>query len=207
MPHARRLRLLLVAAGLPLLLAGCANHMAMSDRDCMTRVMYFESNRSSEEGMVAVGTTVMNRLATPGYPKTVCGVIGQRNQYADGVLDKPMNPREAAQISQVADHVLAGERHPQVGSAMFFHTAGLTFPYHNMHYVAVAGGNAFYEKTDVRSVMHTPSGFSEPMSTMLRTSVPLVRTARASVLFPSHPPTTLTALISRSLGLSKEPRG
>jgi spore germination cell wall hydrolase CwlJ-like protein len=30
--------------------------------------------------------------------------------------------------------------------AMFFHTAGLKFKYDNMHYVAVAGGNAFYEK-------------------------------------------------------------
>ena len=29
---------------------------------------------------------------------------------------------------------------------MFFHRAGLTFPYKNMHYVLVAGGNAFYEK-------------------------------------------------------------
>jgi len=33
-----------------------------------------------------------------------------------------------------------------VGNAQFFHTAGLTFPYNNMHYVLVAGGNAFYEK-------------------------------------------------------------
>ena len=29
---------------------------------------------------------------------------------------------------------------------MFFHTAGYSFPYRNMHYVVVAGGNAFYQK-------------------------------------------------------------
>ena len=28
----------------------------------------------------------------------------------------------------------------------FFHMAGLRFSYANMHYVTVAGGNAFYEK-------------------------------------------------------------
>ena len=123
--------------------------MGLDDRECMTRVMYFESNRSSEDGMLAVGTTVMNRLESPKYPKTVCGVVGQRNQFADGVLSKPMNPRLAARVAQVADAVLAGARHPQVGSAMFFHTAGYTFPYRNMHYVAVAGGNAFYEKVSV----------------------------------------------------------
>ena len=129
-------------------LGGCATFPGreLTDQECMTRVMYFESNRSSPDGMVAVGTTVMNRLATPGYPKTVCGVVGQPNQYARGVLTRSMNPREAARIATVADAVLNGERHPQVGGAMFFHTAGLSFPYTNMHYVAVAGGTAFYEK-------------------------------------------------------------
>ncbi len=29
---------------------------------------------------------------------------------------------------------------------MYFHTAGLHFPYKNMHYTMVAGGNAFYVK-------------------------------------------------------------
>ena len=47
----------------------------------------------------------------------------------------------------MADKVLSGERHPQLpANAKFFHTAGLTFPYTNMHYLLVAGGDAFYEK-------------------------------------------------------------
>ncbi len=118
----------------------------LTDRECMTRVMYFESNRSSEDGMLAVGTTVMNRVAAPGYPKTVCGVVGQPGQFASGVLSRPMNPRQAERVAKVADAVLDGARHPQVGNAMFFHTLGYSFPYTNMRYVAVTGGNAFYEK-------------------------------------------------------------
>ncbi len=137
--------LLVLAAAAPSL-AGCAGSQ-LTDHECMTRVMYFESNRSSPEGMLAVGTTVMNRLDNPKYPKDVCSVVGQRSQFAPGVLDKPMNPREAALPARMADKVLSGERHPQMpADAMFFHTAGLTFPYTNMHYVLVAGGNAFYEK-------------------------------------------------------------
>lgn len=119
---------------------------SLSERDCMTRVMYFESNRSSEAGMTAVGTTVMNRITSGRYPSTVCGVVGQPGQFAEGALKKPMNRREAQRIGLVADRVLAGERNSDIGGAMFFHTAGLTFPYTNMHYTAVAGGNAFYEK-------------------------------------------------------------
>ncbi len=120
---------------------------ARSPHECMTRVMYFESNRSSEEGMLAVGTVVMNRLYAKGYPNDVCGVVGQKNQFAEGVLRKPMTePRSVQLASRVAHQVLNGARHPGVGNAMFFHTAGLTFPYKNMYYVLVAGGNAFYER-------------------------------------------------------------
>jgi spore germination cell wall hydrolase CwlJ-like protein len=118
-----------------------------SSKECLMRAMYFESNRSSEDGMYAVGTVVMNRLADPRYPKTVCGVVGQPGQFAPGVLSKKMTEvTSIARASRVADRVLGGSRHPGVRRAMFFHTAGLTFPYNNMHYVLVAGGNAFYEK-------------------------------------------------------------
>ena len=131
-------------------LAGCAIFSpfgALSPRQCLTRVMYFESNRSSEEGMLAVGTVVMNRLADTEYPKSVCSVVGQKNQFADGVIWKPMKEkRSMARAAQVADAVLAGARHPGVRDAKHFHTAGLRFPYNNMHYVLEAGGNEFYEK-------------------------------------------------------------
>lgn len=139
-------RLLLLALLVPLgMLASCARHPVMSDEECMTRVMYFESNRSSPEGMLAVGTVVMNRMKSGKYPKTVCGVVGQKKQFAPGVLSKPMGAGRAL-AAKTARVVMKGGKHPEVGRAMFFHTAGYSFPYSNMHYVAIAGGNAFYEK-------------------------------------------------------------
>ena len=122
----------------------------MSEKECMMRAMYFESNRSSSEGMLAVGTVVMNRLGDPRYPKSVCEVVGQKNQFAQGVLTKPMTDSGAILASQVADQVLRGQRHPGVQNAQHFHTAGLRFPYNNMFYVLEAGGNEFYEKRTVR---------------------------------------------------------
>lgn len=143
----------LLAAGSVLLVAACG-HMpsgSRSDRECMARVMYFESIRSSDEGMLAVGTVVMNRLESGQYPKTVCGVVGQKNQFAPGVLSKRMEEGKSRDRAyRVAGEVLGGKRHRGVGKAMFFHTAGRTYHYTNMHYVTVAGGNAFYERKPTR---------------------------------------------------------
>ncbi|MBB3973135.1 cell wall hydrolase [Hansschlegelia beijingensis] len=137
----------MVAAGL----AGCASttgvqRVRLSERECLARAMYFESNRSSDAGMLAVGTVVMNRLKSGKYGSTICQVVGAKNQFAPGVLTRPMTDRGAPRARRVADAVLAGRRHGGVGNAHFFHTAGYKFPYRNMKYVLVAGGNAFYEK-------------------------------------------------------------
>jgi len=118
----------------------------LSEKECMMRAMYFESNRSSADGMLAVGTVVMNRVQDSRYPKSVCGVVGQKNQFADGVLTRRMTDSGAVLAAQVADQVLRGARHPGVQNAQHFHTAGLRFPYNNMYYVLQAGGNEFYEK-------------------------------------------------------------
>jgi len=133
-------------------LAGCGSvpkgASGSKARACLARAMYFESNRSSAEGMLAVGTVVMNRVESGQYPSSVCGVVGQPKQFAPGVLSKPMTDSASRDLAlQVADAVPRGKRHRGVGErAMFFHTAGYRFPYRNMHYVYVAGGNAFYEK-------------------------------------------------------------
>ena len=146
--------------------AGCAlaprdfgGHWWMSSHECLARVMYFESNRSSDAGMLAVGTVVMNRVRSNKFPNTVCAVVGQPRQFAPGALDKPMNGPGRARAERMATAVLLGARHPGVGRAMFFHTAGVQFPYHNMHYVLVAGGNAFYEKTNGNNARRWPGFF------------------------------------------------
>jgi spore germination cell wall hydrolase CwlJ-like protein len=118
------------------------------DRECLKRAMYFESRRTSENGFLAVGSVIMNRLTSGIYPETICGVVAQKNQFAPGVMTRKMDEATAPDLNTAADAVLKGARHPDVKNAMFFHTEGYSFPYNNMHYVAAAGGNVFYEKRD-----------------------------------------------------------
>jgi hypothetical protein len=119
------------------------------ERECLARAMFFESNRSSRDGLVAVGSVVMNRKASGKWGDNICDVVGAKKQFAPGVLSRKMNSKALPDVMAAADAVLKGERHPKVGNdVMFFHTAGLKFPYKNMHYTTVAGGNAFYYKRD-----------------------------------------------------------
>ena len=116
------------------------------EKECLMRAMFFESNRSSRDGLIAVGTVVMNRVRSGKYGDTICEVVGAPRQFAPGVMTRPMNSKALPDVEAAADAVLRGERHSKVKNSMYFHTAGLKFPYKNMHYTVVAGGNAFYER-------------------------------------------------------------
>jgi len=147
------------------------------ERECLVRAMYFESNRSSESGLLGVGTVVMNRVESPRYPETICGVVGAPRQFAPGVMTRQMAQRDLPKIEAIADHVLDGKRHEAVGNAKHFHMAGLRFSYKNMHYVTVAGGNAFYVKGErpERRRIEEPNYQLAAVSTP--TPAPLVTTA------------------------------
>jgi spore germination cell wall hydrolase CwlJ-like protein len=130
----------------PSFLTSRATSHSPKDRECLERAMFFESNRSSRDGMIAVGTVVMNRLRSGQHGSTICQVVGEPGQFAPGVMTRPMNSRALPDVEEAADAVLKGERKAKLKNTMYFHTAGLRFPYKNMHYTMVAGGNAFYEK-------------------------------------------------------------
>jgi spore germination cell wall hydrolase CwlJ-like protein len=116
------------------------------ERECLMRAMYFESNRSSQDGLLAVGTVVMHRVAAGHWGSSVCGVVGAHKQFAPGVLSRRMQG-DTTDLARLADAILAGKRHPKLGkNVMFFHVAGMKFPYKNMRYVHVGGGNTFYYK-------------------------------------------------------------
>ncbi|TPO01547.1 cell wall hydrolase [Mesorhizobium sp. B1-1-5] len=119
---------------------------SLKDKECLQRAMFFESNRSSRDGMIAVGTVVMNRLRSGQHGNTICQVVGEPGQFAPGVMTRPMNSKALPDVEEAAEAVLRGERKAKLKNTMYFHTAGLRFPYKNMHYTMVAGGNAFYEK-------------------------------------------------------------
>ncbi|MEQ1951507.1 cell wall hydrolase [Mesorhizobium yinganensis] len=165
-----------------MVMPGGSHGYSARDKECLMRAMFFESNRSSRDGLVAVGTVVMNRVRSGKYGDTICEVVGQPRQFAPGVMTRKMNSKALPDVEAAADAVLKGERHPKVKNSMFFHTAGLKFPYKNMHYTVVAGGNAFYEKRNRNGdPVVLPPEKAQPVIMVAQANVKPVTTARTSV--------------------------
>src|SRR5215211_7866962 len=57
--------------------------------------MYHEAKGEGRAGMLAVGWVVLNRLADPGYPKTLEGIVTQGCQFGWTCDDRPDEPSDA----------------------------------------------------------------------------------------------------------------
>jgi hypothetical protein len=141
----------------------------------------------------------MNRLTSGIYAPTICGVVTQKNQFAPGLMARKVDEATAPDLDKAADAVLKGARHPDVKEAMFFHRKGLKFPYDNMHYVAVAGGNAFYEKRDQDGQLETAEPKPVDQYVLAYASDGMQQQAISSVMAASEPnlaaPTTSGAAV------------
>ncbi len=48
--------------------------------ECLARGIYFEARGEPTSGKLAVGQVILNRVASPAYPDTVCDVVYQNDQ-------------------------------------------------------------------------------------------------------------------------------
>jgi hypothetical protein len=96
---------------------------------CLTQAVYYEAGFEPLEGRRAVAQVVLNRLRHPAYPKSVCGVVYQRNStpvcqfsfVCDGALYRAPAPGPWAEARAIAAAALSGYVETAVGSATHYH--------------------------------------------------------------------------------------
>jgi spore germination cell wall hydrolase CwlJ-like protein len=98
---------------------------------CLTNAIYFESRGEPERGQMAVAQVVMNRVFSPYYPLTVCGVVYQnahkRNacQFTfacDNVRDVVTEPEAWERAKRISRDILDGKIWlPEIGKATHYH--------------------------------------------------------------------------------------
>ncbi|MFN5998994.1 MAG: cell wall hydrolase [Paracoccaceae bacterium] len=98
---------------------------------CLTEALYFEARGESLEGQIAVAEVILNRVDSPLYPRTVCGVVKQRGgggcQFSYVCTGKKkMREKSAADLAgRIARAMLDGAPRLLTEGATHFHTRGV----------------------------------------------------------------------------------
>jgi spore germination cell wall hydrolase CwlJ-like protein len=97
---------------------------------CLAKAVYFEARGESETGQLAVAQVVLNRVAHPFYPDTICDVVFENQQRrnkcqfsfaCDGRSDRPRNQAAWAQAIKLAKKSMHGTRIEAVGKSTHYH--------------------------------------------------------------------------------------
>lgn len=122
--------------------------------DCLTAAVYFEAASEPDDGQRAVAQVVLNRLAHPLFPKTVCGVVYQGSQRGtgcqftftcDGALLRQRSRYFWDRAQQVARAALAGYVFRPVGLATHYHTFAVHPAWDAaMNFIGQIGAHRFY---------------------------------------------------------------
>ena len=90
----------------------------VAEHICLAQAIYFEARSESEIGRLAVAKVILNRVKSPFYPDTICGVVyqnaGKRNacQFSfacNGKSDRPRRGKAWDEAKSLASRAIAGE--------------------------------------------------------------------------------------------------
>jgi N-acetylmuramoyl-L-alanine amidase len=104
---------------------------------CLALALYWEAGTEGPEGMRAVASVILNRVAHPEFPSTVCAVVTQGGEeppcqfswWCDGRSDRPTDPRAWRLARQIAQAALANPQADRTRGALFFHNTSIATPW------------------------------------------------------------------------------
>lgn len=117
---------------------------------CLRDAIYFEARGETLRGQFAVAEVILNRVDSPRYPRSVCGVVKQSCQFSytcDGQSDKPTDAGAADLAGRIARVMIDGAPRALTMGATHFHNRSVRpgwagrFPQ-----TAAIGGHLFYRQ-------------------------------------------------------------
>lgn len=123
---------------------------------CLAQALYFEARGESVKGQFAVAEVILNRVSSPNFPDTVCGVVhqGTGRKYqcqftytCDGKKEVVHEPAAYAIVSKVAEAMLDGAPRNLTDGATYYHTRAVRPSWARKFLrTAVIGKHYFYRK-------------------------------------------------------------
>lgn len=125
--------------------------------ECLTEALYFEARGESLDGQIAVAEVILNRVDSPLYPRTICGVVKQRGgggcQFSYVCQGKvKMREKSAADLAgRIARAMLDGAPRVLTDGATHFHTRAVK-PSWSKRFARTAaiGAHLFYRQPGTR---------------------------------------------------------
>lgn len=170
--------------------------------NCLTSAIYYEAGNEPEDGQRAVAQVVLNRVRSPLWPDSVCGVVYQGSERTDfrcqftfscdGAMARPPNAASFARARRIAAEALAGVVYKPVGLATHYHTLAVSPPWaSSLQPVGVIGAHIFYRNRGYNGTVEafrTAYLGRETQSGPARTSWPARPVAPVDMIQPSFAP-------------------
>ncbi len=97
--------------------------------ECLATALYFEARGEGIKGQAAVAEVILNRVESPSFPRTICGVVNQSNgrgcQFSftcDGYADRIREQGAWTVAGKIARAMIDGAPRQLTGGATYFHT-------------------------------------------------------------------------------------
>ena len=120
---------------------------------CLTAAIYYEAASEPDAGQRAVAQVVLNRVAHPAWPNTVCGVVYQGSERpscqfsfaCDGSMARKPMAAFWDRARRVASDALSGYVYAPAGLATHYHTTAVS-PYWapSLTFLGTIGAHRFY---------------------------------------------------------------
>ncbi len=137
------------------------------ERTCLAQAIYYEARSEPRIGQLAVADVVLNRVASPVYPNSICGVVFQGSERrtgcqfsftCDGSMQARLNKRKWKEADDLAGAVLAGLRAPVSRNATHYHADYVSPPWaETLTPTATIGTHKFYKFPSRRTIAAAPA--------------------------------------------------
>lgn len=120
------------------------------EHQCLAVAIYKEAGGESNHGKIAVGNVVLNRVAEPNFPDTVCAVVKQRTKYTCQFSWFCKVPVERVHIKnhrviEIARELLQNKHRDNTFGSLFFHNRSFE-GWQGLVKTTEIGNHIFYKK-------------------------------------------------------------
>ncbi|MEO1729980.1 MAG: cell wall hydrolase [Pseudomonadota bacterium] len=159
-------------------------------QDCLAQAVWYEAASESEAGQRAVAQVVLNRVAHPSWPASVCGVVYEGSSRStgcqfsftcDGSLNRKTGGDGWRRAQKIAREALGGKVYAPIGHATHYHTLWVD-PYwaDSLAHVGTIGAHRFYRqrgRAGEKSAFNESYAGAEPgIAEAVQTSTPSGKT-------------------------------